>query len=101
MLATMIIAMVGLMLLAVPVAVAIGLAGVIGTAFFTNLPLIVVPQQAFIALDKFPLAAIPFFILAGNIMAAGGISSRLICRQLLGRVHTDHHEQILQFNSIS
>ncbi|UOM32604.1 TRAP transporter large permease [Acuticoccus sp. I52.16.1] len=78
MLATMIIAMVGLMLLAVPVAVAIGLAGVIGTAFFTNLPLIVVPQQAFIALDKFPLAAIPFFILAGNIMAAGGISSRLV-----------------------
>ncbi|RAI01851.1 C4-dicarboxylate ABC transporter permease [Acuticoccus sediminis] len=78
MLATMIIAMVGLMLIAVPVAVAIGLAGVIGTTFFTNLPLIVVPQQAFIALDKFPLAAIPFFILAGNIMAAGGISSRLV-----------------------
>ncbi|WP_075222818.1 TRAP transporter large permease [Acuticoccus yangtzensis] len=77
MLAAMIIAMVGLMLIAVPVAVAIGLSGVIGT-LFTGLPLIVVPQQAFIALDKFPLAAIPFFILAGNIMAAGGISSRLV-----------------------
>ncbi|WP_102960555.1 TRAP transporter large permease [Mangrovicella endophytica] len=78
MLATMIIAMVAFMLLAIPVAVAIGLAGLIGAVGFGKLPLIIVPQQAFIALDKFPLAAIPFFILAGNIMAAGGISSRLV-----------------------
>ena len=78
MLSVMIAAMCILMLGAVPVAVAIGLAGIVGTAGFSNLPLIVVPQQAFIALDKFPLAAIPFFILAGNIMAAGGISARLV-----------------------
>jgi len=78
MLAIMIIMLVVLMGLSVPVAVAIGIAGVVGTVGFSNLPLIVVPQQAFIALDKFPLAAIPFFILAGNIMAAGGISSRLV-----------------------
>jgi len=78
MLAMMIVVMIVLMGLAVPVAVAIGLAGVVGTIGFSNLPLIVVPQQAFIALDKFPLAAIPFFIAAGNIMAAGGISSRLV-----------------------
>ncbi|WP_245581925.1 TRAP transporter large permease [Phyllobacterium phragmitis] len=74
----MILILVVLMGLSVPVAVAIGIAGVVGTVSFSNLPLIVVPQQAFIALDKFPLAAIPFFILAGNIMAAGGISSRLV-----------------------
>jgi C4-dicarboxylate transporter, DctM subunit len=78
MLAVMIVTMTVLMILAVPVAVAIGLAGIIGTIGFSNLPLIVVPQQAYIALDKFPLAAIPFFILAGNIMGAGGISSRLV-----------------------
>lgn len=78
MLVMMILILVVLMGLSVPVAVAIGIAGVIGTVSFSNLPLIVVPQQAFIALDKFPLAAIPFFILAGNIMAAGGISSRLV-----------------------
>jgi tripartite ATP-independent transporter DctM subunit len=84
----MISTMVVLMVLAVPVAVAIGLAGVVGTVGFSNLPLIVVPQQAYIALDKFPLAAIPFFILAGNIMAAGGISSRLVdlVESVLGRV---------------
>ncbi|SMF06928.1 TRAP transporter, DctM subunit [Tistlia consotensis] len=78
MLGTMIVTMTLLLVLAVPVAVAIGLAGVVGTLGFSNLPLIVIPQQAFVALDKFPLAAIPFFILAGNIMAAGGISSRLV-----------------------
>ncbi|GGD34111.1 TRAP transporter large permease [Aureimonas glaciei] len=88
MLPMMISTMVVLMVLAVPVAVAIGLAGVVGTVGFSNLPLIVVPQQAYIALDKFPLAAIPFFILAGNIMAAGGISSRLVdlVESVLGRV---------------
>ena len=78
MLFSMIAVMVVLMGLAVPVAVAIGLAGVVGTAGFSNLPLLVIPQQAFIALDKFPLAAIPFFIVAGNLMAAGGISKRLV-----------------------
>jgi C4-dicarboxylate transporter DctM subunit len=78
MLPVMITAMSVLMLVGVPVAVAIGLASLIGIAGFSPLPLIVVPQQAFIALDKFPLAAIPFFILAGNLMAAGGISRRLV-----------------------
>lgn len=78
MLPVMVVVMIVLMGLSVPVAVAIGLAGVAGAIGFTNLPLIVVPQQAFIALDKFPLAAIPFFIVAGNVMAAGGISSRLV-----------------------
>ncbi|WP_180899704.1 TRAP transporter large permease [Martelella soudanensis] len=78
MLLVMITAMIVLMVMAVPVAVAIGLAGMLGIVGFTNLPLIVIPQQAFVALDKFPLAAVPFFILAGNIMAAGGISRRLI-----------------------
>lgn len=78
MLPVMISAMTLLMLLGIPVAIAIGLASLIGIGGFTSLPLVLFPQQAFVALDKFPLAAIPFFILAGNIMAAGGISRRLV-----------------------
>jgi len=62
----------------VPVAVAIGLAAVIGIQGWTNFPLIVAAQQTYVALDKFPLAAIPFFILAGNLMDVGGISRRLV-----------------------
>ncbi|MGG5818114.1 TRAP transporter large permease [Falsiroseomonas sp. HW251] len=62
----------------IPVAVAIGLAAVVGVAGYTNFALIVAAQQLFVALDKFPLAAIPFFILAGNLMDVGGISRRLV-----------------------
>lgn len=62
----------------VPIAISIVLASVIGIEFFSNLPLLMVPQQMFIGIDRFPLMAIPFFILAGNLMAAGGISQRLV-----------------------
>jgi tripartite ATP-independent transporter DctM subunit len=62
----------------IPVAVAIGLAAVVGLTGYTNFPLIVAAQQLFIGLDRFPLAAIPFFILAGNLMDVGGISRRLV-----------------------
>lgn len=63
---------------AVPVAVAIGIAAVWGIAGHTSFPLVVAAQQLFVSLDKFPLAAIPFFILAGNLMDVGGISRRLV-----------------------
>jgi tripartite ATP-independent transporter DctM subunit len=62
----------------IPVAVAIGLAAIVGIQGYTSFPLIVAAQQLFVALDKFPLAAIPFFILAGNLMDVGGISRRLV-----------------------
>ncbi|AXY44001.1 TRAP transporter large permease [Halomonas sp. JS92-SW72] len=62
----------------VPIAVSILLASIIGIEYFSRLPLLMVPQQMFVGLDHFPLMAIPFFILAGNLMAGGGISSRLV-----------------------
>jgi len=37
-----------------------------------------VVKEMFAAINKFPLAAIPFFILAGNLMESGGISTRLV-----------------------
>ncbi|MFV0358152.1 TRAP transporter large permease [Tropicimonas sp.] len=64
--------------LSVPVAVSIGLASVFSIHFFSNLPLLVVPQKMFTGLDSFPLMAVPFFILAGVIMTHGGISERLV-----------------------
>lgn len=44
----------------------------------TSTPPVLVVQRVFSGLDKFPLMAIPFFILAGTIMAKGGLSKRLI-----------------------
>lgn len=85
---TIVSVMVVLFALSVPIAIAIGLAAILGIEAFTTLPMIVAPQQVFIGLDKFPLAAIPFFILAGNLMTAGGLSHRLIevARSLVGGI---------------
>ncbi|TKW64985.1 MAG: TRAP transporter large permease [Paracoccus denitrificans] len=67
-----------LFVLSVPVAVAIGLSAMFGITFFSTMPLLVVPQKIFTSLDSFPLLAVPFFILAGNLMSRGGVSARLV-----------------------
>ncbi len=86
--ATMLVTMCVLFLSSVPVAIAVGLAAVAGMSLYTPLPLVLVAQQAFASLDKFPLAAVPFFILAGNLMGEGGISRRLVdfAKSLVGGV---------------
>ena len=66
-----------LLVLRVPIAVAIALAA-IGTAFYLGIPLPTVGQRMVAGLNSFTLLAIPFFILAGEIMGAGGMSRRLI-----------------------
>jgi len=67
-----------LFLMGVPIAVAIGLASIIGIEAHGRLPLLLVAQRMFTGIDSFPLMAIPLFILAGNLMSAGGISHRLV-----------------------
>ena len=62
----------------IPIAVSIGFASVTGIQLFTSIPMLVVPKEMFSAIDKFALGAIPFFILAGNLMEVGGISNRLV-----------------------
>ena len=67
-----------LFLLSVPIAVSIGLASITGIHFFSHLPLQVVAQKMVGGLDSFPLLAVPFFILAGQLMSHGGVSQRLV-----------------------
>ncbi|TVR08897.1 MAG: TRAP transporter large permease subunit [Salinarimonadaceae bacterium] len=88
MLLTMLSIMVSSFALSVPIAIALGLAGLIGMVFFTNLPLLIFAQQLFTSLDKFPLVAVPLFILAGNIMEVGGISRRFleVAKALVGGI---------------
>ena len=71
-----------------PIAVAILLASIGGMAVFTPLPFVLVAQKLTTTIDSFPLMAIPFFILAGNLMEAGGISRRLVefAKSLVGGV---------------
>ncbi|MGP1394321.1 MAG: TRAP transporter large permease [Inquilinaceae bacterium] len=65
-------------LVGVPIAVAIGLASIVGIQIQDRLPLLLVAQRMFAGIDSFPLMAIPLFILAGNLMSEGGISRRLV-----------------------
>lgn len=57
---------------------ALGLAVVLFVTFDGSLPINVVWQTFFAAFDSFPLLAIPFFMLAGDLMSYGGISKRLV-----------------------
>lgn len=45
---------------------------------YMNVPATVIPQIMFGSLDKFVLLSVPFFIFAGDIMARGGVSKRII-----------------------
>jgi len=75
--AIMISTMVLCFALSVSVAVSIGLASILGIQA-NNAHMLISVKEMFNAINKFPLAAIPFFILAGNLMESGGISRRLV-----------------------
>jgi tripartite ATP-independent transporter DctM subunit len=68
---------VALMLLGMPVAYALGLASLFG-ALWIDLPMDAVMIQVASGVNKFSLLAIPFFVLAGALMAEGGMSRRLV-----------------------
>ena len=63
--------------LTISVAVSIGLSAVVGIQV-GNANMLISVKEMFNSINKFPLAAIPFFILAGNLMETGGISRRLV-----------------------
>ncbi|MDK2878235.1 MAG: hypothetical protein PWR06_951 [Thermoanaerobacteraceae bacterium] len=65
-------------LMGLPVAFAIALASTYGVISAGNIPLMVVVQRMFTQIDSFPLMAVPFFMLAGNLMDRGGISLKII-----------------------
>jgi C4-dicarboxylate transporter, DctM subunit len=84
---TMLITMLVCFALSVSIAVSIGLASVLGISA-SNANMLIAAKEMFTSINKFPLAAIPFFILAGNLMETGGISKRLVefAKSLVGGV---------------
>ena len=66
-----------LMIIGMPVAYAMGLSALIG-ALWIDIPIDAVMIQIASGVNKFSLLAIPFFVLAGAIMAEGGMSRRLV-----------------------
>jgi tripartite ATP-independent transporter DctM subunit len=70
--------LIGLMLLGVPIAAAMGFTSVCVFAFLgESQNLTVMPQRVFVGTTNLTMLAIPFFILAGNLMNTGGITDRV------------------------
>jgi tripartite ATP-independent transporter DctM subunit len=75
-------AFLGLMLLGVPISVALGLGGVVAIAL-SNLDtqwfgLLAAPQNAYASIAKYPLLALPMFVLVGCIFDRSGVAQRLV-----------------------
>jgi len=67
-----------LLLLGMPVAFAMGVSATVALLTISDIPLTLIPQRLFTAVNSFPLMAVPFFILAGLIMNVGGITRRIV-----------------------
>src|SRR5215216_3615399 len=80
--------MLGTMLIGIPILLAIALVGYVGVAAVPGLVLPLYAQKTFAQLDSYTLLALPFFILAGSLMSAGGMSQQLVdfSRVLVGHL---------------
>ncbi len=65
------------LLLRVPIGISLGLSTIVTIMYSDSLPLQLVFKELLTAVDSFPIMAVPFFILAGEIMGKGGISDRI------------------------
>ncbi len=66
------------LLVGLPIAFAMGGAGLVALAVEGKLSLLSVPQRFFDGINSFPLMAVPFFILAADLMTASGITTALL-----------------------
>ncbi|MDR2523296.1 MAG: TRAP transporter large permease [Synergistaceae bacterium] len=61
-----------------PIGIALGVTTAFVITSMTNINVAIIAQNSVAGLDSFPLLALPFFVLAGNLMYYGGISRRLL-----------------------
>ncbi|KXG44368.1 TRAP transporter large permease [Tepidibacillus decaturensis] len=75
------------LLIGIPIAFSIGIATV-AALFAGGIPGAFMAQQSFLAVDSFPLMAVPYFILAGALMETGGLSKRIInvAQEMMGNI---------------
>lgn len=75
---TLFVAAVVLMVIGVPVAFSLAIAAALAVAFGGQYPQIIVFKEMFTGVDSFPLMAVPFFILAAEIMSGGALTLVLL-----------------------
>jgi len=78
MLIALFVLLLGLISLGVPIVLVMGIVGLAGILATPTLVPALFPQKMFAMLDNFSLLALPYFILAGELISAGGISKRLV-----------------------
>lgn len=66
------------MLMGVPVGMCLAITALVGMLAISPDVLIMLPQKFISGLDSFPLLAIPLFVLAGQLMAQGGLARRIV-----------------------
>ena len=92
----MVVAFVASVVIGVPIAFALAFSALLYFLAEPSLPMLVYSQQILAGMDHFVLLAIPFFVLAGLVMEANGMSARLIelllrlMGRLRGRAEPDH-----------
>ena len=74
---TLLTSFLAMMVAGVPVAIAMAGAALIYIALTGNTPAMVVVHRMISGIDSFPLLAVPFFILAGNLMNVAGVTGRI------------------------
>ena len=65
-------------IIGIPIAMGLGLAAVGAMIAWGKVPLYLIPQRMFTGIDSFVLMAVPFFMLAGELMDSTGILDRLL-----------------------
>ena len=77
-----------LLIVNVPVGIALGISTMGALIYSGSLSLNAIPQALVTSCDSFPILAIPLFILSGDLMGAGGVSSRIlnVCNVFFGRI---------------
>lgn len=83
------VALIVLILLGMPIGFAMAMLPTVYLAVTDVAPLTSIPYQMYTSLDKFPLVAVPLFLLAGELMNLGDVTNRLLAlsRELVGRLH--------------
>jgi len=78
----------GTVFIGIPIAFVLGLTTLIALLFTPGVPLHLIPQRMFTGMDSFPIMAVPFFIIAGELMNAAQITDSIVelSKLLVGRI---------------
>ena len=76
------------LVIGMPISFALGVTALVTLLLTPDIPLQILPQKMFTGVDFFSLVAVPFFILAGELMNRGGITDSIIqfSQQIVGRM---------------